>query len=255
MGASMIGFRRTLERGRNIELLRPVPSLVVAAALLLTALWSAALAGERYYVQADTQAYSDTSSLSAPVADLTAGQEVEALERWASWVRVRFGPGAEDFGWVVVQKLGREPPLLDRPAPETEGTSESATEFDFVLKVTADHAMEVRVRCDLVNERGETAERFFRRKTPVNFRFRETLALSCRLRDAEHLESQGLAAELLAEGRRIAAARTDAVYARELRLRSNGPWGPAGSQVCRARTFTGDTNLPGVILAVDCRDL
>jgi hypothetical protein len=192
------------------------------------------------------------------VAKLQPGQEVEALERWASWVRVRFGAGADDVGWVVVQKLGRQPPTetSEEGAAREEDAARGAEGGTFVLKVTADHTMQVRVSCDLVNGRGEKDDRLYREDTPVNFRFRDTVALTCHVRDAQHVESRGLAVELLREGRRIAAARTDAIHSREIRLRSDGPWGPARSQICRARAYVGGQSFPGVMgFAVECRTL
>jgi hypothetical protein len=179
------------------------------------------------------------------------------VERWASWLRVRFGSEESEVGWVVVQKLARTPPTekeLSASQTVDEETSEAGGAA-FLLKVAADHKMLVRIRCDLVNLKQRTLERSFDKETPVNIRFNDTLAVSCSVRDREHVESRGLSAELLHQGQVIARARTDAIYTRSVRLRSRGRWGPARSEVCRVRGVGTGREFASTLLAVDCRRL
>lgn len=228
------------------------PAFALAAALLLLALLgpvqtAAAQSGSRYYVQAATTAYSETSSLSAPVAALEAGREVEALERWASWVRVRFGPGPGDSGWVVVQKLGRAPPEGVAPS-----VPEPAAE-DFLLRIGADETRSLRITCDVIDAGGAEVERGFQGETPAAIRFDGARAVSCRVRDRLRSEAPGLHAELQHGGRSLLRIQTDAVFARELRLRSAGPWGPARAEACRTRAYVLQEGALGTTVALECR--
>lgn len=221
--------------------------LAAALALLTLICTAAAQAESRYYVRAATTAYSETSSRSAPVAQLEAGRAVEALERWASWVRVRFGPAPGDSGWVVIQKLGRAPPEggdAASAAPESPG---------FLLRISADETRSLRVVCDVIDARGGEVERAFQKQTPAAIRFAGARAVSCKIRDRLRSEVPGLHAELQRGGRALLRAQTDAIYARELRLRSEGPWGAAGAAACRTRAYLLGENSLGVSVALECQ--
>lgn len=219
---------------------------VAVAAGLLWALSAVAEPGDRLYVQVDSAAYARTTSLSTPVASLEAGAEVVELERWASWVRVRFGPEEGDTGWVIEQELGGQP-------PEPSSASAPSAPQPFVLKVSADHTMSIRVNCDVVNSEGELSEQGFRGETPADYRFGAARAVACEVRDREHVDSEGLQAQLLQGGRTVALARTDAIHVRSVRLRSDGPWGRALGEACRIRGIFRTPSSLGTRFAVDCR--
>lgn len=231
--------------------------LVLLAGFLAAVPVSLAEPGDLWFTQDDTTAYSETSSLSRALAPLPAGAEVIEIERWGSWIRVQLPAGGPASGWVVAQKLARTPPRTPKEEESRDTGSEQPNLDDdiFLLKVTADHPLRVRVTCDAIGSNRRASERTFNKETPVTFRFNETAAISCSIRDREHLESRGLSAELWQRGELVSWARTDAIYARSVRLRSDGPWGEARSEVCRVRLFgTGQGNSTS-LLAVDCRPL
>lgn len=234
--------------GKRRTQCRAVAIRVAVAAALLGAGGALAAPGDRLYVQAETRAHAKATSLSTPVTSLEAGAEVVELARWASWIRVRFGPGESDTGWVVEQKLAGQPPEREPADVSPSGPQ------GFVLKVSADHTMQVRVNCDVLDGEGGLSDRDFRGETPASFRFPGARAVSCELRDREHVDSEGLQARLLQGERALAFARTDAIYVRSVRVRSDGPWGRARGEACRVRALIGTLSGGGTRFAIDCRE-
>lgn len=124
---------------------------------------------------------------------------------------------------------------------------------DFVLRVSAEQTMQLRINCEVIDGAGRSEERNFNQDAPAAIRFGGARAVACEVRDRRHVESKGLHAELLSGGASIARAQTDAIYQRALRLRSDGPWGPARAQACRVRGYIGGDSVFGSGFATECR--
>ena len=160
------------------------------------------------------------------VAPLNAEARLLELERRVDWLRVRIiGPEGRE-GWI------RERDLLAMPTPAAPSAAAAPTPApeiplpQYRLEITGTAALEFRAECLLAQEVGGTLKQRFASFTglaPKQADF-EVEAVSCEVRKGDAF---GRLTVRLYQDDRIVAARTTAAAFNYVRVRSDGPWGPA----------------------------
>ncbi len=162
------------------------------------------------------------------------GLRLIEFERRGGWVRVRvFGRLGKD-AWIHESLVSRKPLSgqgLVLPRIPTPAESEPPVEEDpatgrrsFLLVISGSPALKFRGRCRVLDHQGRDERVDFGGLVPRHIVLTGS-ALSCRVRKEDFFGRLRVA--LQEQGRVIAHAKTTAPF-NNVRVRSAGPWGPAG---------------------------
>lgn len=176
------------------------------------------------------------------VARLQTGDRLIEFERRADWLRVAPLGGVGSEGWIREARLLPVPqtagPALGpgqlapsdgsgRDVEDEVGRDDLATGLaTYRVEVGGTPGLDIVADCRLVTPNAGDKTKRIRRLSPFALAF-EAKALSCRLRKRDSFGR--LQARLYENGILIAARGTRAAF-NHVRLRSDGPWGAAGSR-------------------------
>jgi hypothetical protein len=172
--------------------------------------------------------YHNPSTSSDVLQVLTRGHRLLEFRRRDGWIEVAVFRAVGLRGWLRSSEVVRERAIPDPPPPNParQATlSEESPAYSFELFVAGTPALAFRASCRVVA--GDTSEETLKFAGQVPHR--ATLAADAVSCTVTKTDSPGrLEVRLLRASRRLAAERTTAAF-NWVRVRSDGPWGAAGS--------------------------